>query len=84
MTKKQLQHYIAQNSNIDFDFDGKRYGIERVVSKNGSSCIHFWEWNNADTFDNSFSDFDDFANNAKINGVTVVDILNDIDDADIF
>ena len=84
MTKNQLQLYIAQNSNIDFDFNGKRYGIENVEDENGNAKIHFWEWNNAETFDNSFSDFSDFEQNAKIGVKKVADILLDIDDADIF
>ena len=84
MTKKQLERYIVQNSHIDFNSNGKRYGIENVEDENGVSKIHFWQWNNADTFDNTFSTFSDFSQNAKIDGKSVVEILYGIDDADVF
>ncbi len=84
MTKKQLQNYIAQNSNIDFNYNSKRYGIERREKENGSSRIFFWEWYNESTFDDSFYDFTDFAANAMIDGKSVVEILENIDDADVF
>ncbi len=84
MTKTQLKNYIERNSNIDFHFNGKRYGIERVKDKIENYQIHFWEWNNTDNFYFKFSTFQDFENNAKIDGISVVEILKDIDDADVF
>lgn len=41
-------------------------------------------WYNESTFDNHFSSFEDFESNAKIKGLPVVEILKDIDDADVF
>lgn len=84
MTKTQLQSYIQQNSNIDFEYNNKKYGIENIEEDNGNTRVHFWEWYNSDTFDTSFSDFTDFEQNAKIDGLSVVEILKNIDDADIF
>ena len=84
MTKKQLKSYIMQNSNIDFNYNGKRYGIERIANNDGIYRIFFWEWNNAATSDNSYADFIDFEANAKIEDMSVVEILNNIDDADVF
>ena len=46
--------------------------------------IFFWEWYNDATADNSYIDFPDFEANAKIENKSVVEILSDIDDADIF
>lgn len=84
MNKLQLKVYIEQNSNIDFNYAGKRYGIERIEKDNKLARIFFWEWNNENTFENSFQDFADFELNAKIDGKNVVDILEKIDDADVF
>lgn len=84
MTKKQLEKYIMQNSNIDFNYGGKRYGIERMPDDNNIYRIFFWEWYNEATSDNSYADFTDFETNAKIDDKSVVEILNDIDDADVF
>ena len=84
MTEKQLENYIMQNSNIDFNYNAKRYGIERIKDDDNIYRIYFWEWYNENTLDNSYSDFEDFKNNAKIDGKSVVEILYDIDDADIF
>lgn len=53
MTKKQLKEYVMQNSNIDFDYNGKRYGIERIEKDNEPTRIYFWEWYNEATFENS-------------------------------
>lgn len=66
--------------------------IERFYKKhqlkdlydNGYCLIYFWEWYNESTFDNHFSSFEDFESNAKIDGLPVVEILKDIDDADVF
>lgn len=84
MTKTQLQNYIERNSNIDFNYNSKRYGIENITESDGSTKIHFWEWNNTDNFYFKFLDFVEFENNARINDISVVEILKDIDDADIF
>lgn len=84
MTKKQLRNYIEQNSNIDFNYNSKRYGIERRELVGTAPRIYFWEWYNESTFDDSFSDFADFEANAMIDGKSVVAILEDIDDADVF
>ncbi|WP_288517476.1 hypothetical protein [uncultured Treponema sp.] len=84
MTKTQLQKYIERNSNIDFNFNSKRYGIVNAPNKNKELEINFWEWNNTDNFYFKFSDFSDFEANAKINGLSVVEILKNIDDADVF
>lgn len=84
MTKTQLQKYIECNSNIDFDYNSKRYGIENMSEDDGTSKINFWEWNNTDKFYFKFLDFNDFEKNAKIEGLSVVEILKDIDDADVF
>lgn len=84
MTKTQLKNYIERNSNIDFDFNGKRYGIERIKDENENYQIHFWEWNNTDNFYLKFSTYEDFEKNAKIAGLPVVEILKDIDDVDVF
>ena len=84
MTKKQWQNYIEQNSNIDFNYNSKRYGIEQREQAGSTPRIYFWEWYNESTFDDSFSDFSDFEENAKIEGKSVVEILEDIDDADVF
>ena len=84
MTKKQLENYIMRNSTIDFNYNGKRYGIERIKDDDDAYRIYFWEWYNEETLDNSYNDYEDFKNNAKIDGKSVVEILYDIDDADIF
>ena len=84
VTKKQLQNYIERNSNIDFNYNSKRYGIERREQAGTIPRIYFWEWYNESTFDNSFSDFTDFETNAMIDGKPVVAILEDIDDIDVF
>ena len=84
MTRTQLKEYVMRNSNIDFNFNGKRYGIERIEKDTEVPKIFFWEWYNESTFDDSFSDFADFEANAKIDGKSVVEILADIDDADVF
>lgn len=84
MTKKQLQNYIEQNSNIDFNYNSKRYGIEHRELAGTAPRIYFWEWYNESTFDDSFSDFADFEANAMIDGKSVVAILEDTDDADVF
>lgn len=84
MTKKQLKEYVMQNSNIDFDYNGKRYGIERIKDDDGVHRIYFWEWYNESTFDNSYPDFETFETDAKIDGKSVVEILYGIDDADVF
>lgn len=84
MTRTQLKEYVMRNSNIDFDFCGKRYGIERMEKEDGIPKIYFWEWYNESTFDNHFLSFKDFVQNAKIDGKSVVEILKDIDDTDVF
>ena len=84
VTKKQLQNYIERNSNIDFNYNSKRYGIERREQAGAIPRIYFWEWYNESTFDNSFSDFTDFETNAMIDGKPVAAILEDIDDIDVF
>ena len=84
MTRTQLKKYIERNSNIDFNYNSKRYGIERRDDGNGGCLIYFWEWYNESTFDNHFSSYEDFEANAKIDGLPVVEILKDIDDADVF
>lgn len=84
MTKTQLQHYIERNSNIDFNYHSKRYGIENMPESDGSTKINFWEWNNTENFYFKYSDFADFETNAKIDDLSVVEILKDIDDADVF
>ena len=84
MTKKQLENFVMRNSNIDFNYNGKRYGIERMAKTGEEARIFFWESNNKETLGNSYSDFKDFAQNAKIDGKSVVEILYDIDDADVF
>ena len=84
MTRKQLEEYIMRNSNIDFNYNGKRYGIERMPDDNDIYRIFFWEWYNDATADNSYTDFPDFETNAKIDNKSVVKILSDIDDADVF
>ena len=84
ITKKQLQDYIERNSNIDFNYNSKRYGIERREQEGTIPRIYFWEWYNESTFDNSFSDFTDFETNAMIDGKPVVAILEDIEDIDVF
>lgn len=83
MTRTQLKNYIERNSNIDFNYNSKRYGIENM-EEDGVSKINFWEWNNTNNFYYKFSDFLDFEANAKIDGLPVVEILKDIDDADVF
>lgn len=84
MTKTQLQKYIERNSNIDFNYNSKRYGIENMPEADGTNKINFWEWNNTDNFYFKFSDFADFEKNAKIDGLSVIEILKNIDDADVF
>ncbi len=84
MTKTQLEQYIMRNSNIDFNYDGKRYGIERIKEDNDVPKIYFWEWNNESTLDNHYFTFAEFEQNAKIGEKSVVEILQDIDDADVF
>ena len=84
MTRTQLKKYIERNSNIDFNYNSKRYGIERRDDGNGGCLIYFWEWHNESTVDNHFSSYEDFEANAKIDGLPVVEILKDIDDADVF
>ena len=84
MIKKQIENYIMRNSNIDFNYNGKRYGIERMKDDDSMSKIYFWEWHNEATFDTAYSNFSDFENNAKIDGVSVVEILRNIDDVDVF
>ena len=84
MTKTQLKEYIMRNSNIDFNYNGKRYGIERIEKKSDVPKVYFWEWYNKATLDNHYLTYEDFEANAKIEGLSVVDILQDIDDADVF
>lgn len=84
MTKKQLFNYIEIGDEIEFNHNGKRYTIEKREDDDGSAKIYFWEWYNEATFDNHFVSYEDFEQNAKINGVSVVEILKDIDDADVF
>ena len=84
MIKEELQEYIMRNSNIDFNYNGKRYGIERMPDNNGNYRIFFWEWYNESTADNSYADFSEFEMNAQIDGQSVIDILAKIDDADVF
>lgn len=84
MTRTQLKEYVMRNSNIDFNFNGKRYGIERIVKDNDVPKIFFWEWNNDSTLDNYYLTYDAFEANAMIDGKSVVAILEDIDDADVF
>ena len=84
MTKKQLFNYLKTGDEIEFNYNSKRYGIERRDDGNGGCLIYFWEWHNESTFDNHFSSYEDFEANAKIDGLLVVEILKDIDDADVF
>lgn len=84
MTKKQLFNYLKTGDEIEFNYNSKRYGIERRDDDNGGCLIYFWEWYNESTFDNHFSSYKDFEANAKIDGLPVVEILKDIDDADVF
>lgn len=84
MTKTQIKHYIERNSNIDFNYNSKRYGIENMREDDGTMKINFWQWNNSDNFYFEFTDFSDFEKNAKIDGISVVEILKEIDDADVF
>ena len=39
MTKEKLQEYIIRNSDIDFNYNGKRYGIEMNAQIDGKSVI---------------------------------------------
>lgn len=84
MTKTQLKEYVMRNSNVDFNFNNKRYGIERMRDDDGIYQIYFWEWNNEETLDNHYSSYEEFEEKAKIEDLLVVEILKDIDDADIF
>lgn len=84
MTKTQLEKFIMMNCNIDFNYNGKRYGIERMTDDTNVYRIFFWEWNNDTTSDNSYVDYIDFELNAKIDGKPLIDILQDIDDVEIF
>ena len=43
MTRTQLKNYIERNGNIDFNYNSKRYGIERRDDGNGGCLIYFWE-----------------------------------------
>lgn len=84
MTKDELKKTIEQNSNIDFIYKTKKYGIERSSQPDDIFRIHFWEWNNTDTFYFTFNDFLEFENQAKIDNQSVVSILETIDDIEIF
>lgn len=81
MTEKQLFNYIKIGDEIEFNYKGKRYSITYFSDTHNDNNISFCEFYKEPT---DFTTYESFKANAKIENRSVVDILQDIDDADIF
>ena len=81
MTEKQLCNYVATGNEIEFNYNDKRYSITYYSDDKHKKIISFCEFYQEPA---DFYSYDEFKENAKIDGKSVVDILSDIDDADVF
>ena len=81
MTEKQLYNYVQTGNEIEFNFNNNRYSITYYSDETHNKIISFCEFYKEPK---DFYTYEDFKNNAKIDGKSVVEILYDIDDADIF
>lgn len=81
MTEKQLRNYIKTGDEIEFNYNGKRYSITYLSTETHKHMISFCEFYKEPI---DFLTYEDFKNNAKIDGKSVVEILYGIDDADVF
>ena len=81
MTEKQLSNYVATGNEIEFTYKDKRYSITYYSDDTHEKIISFCEFYQEPSV---YFTYEDFKNNAQIDGITVVKILEDIDDADVF
>lgn len=81
MTEKQLRNYVDTGDEIEFNYNGKRYSITYFSTETHKHIISLCEFYKEPEH---FLTYEDFKNNAKIDGKSVVEILYGIDDADIF
>lgn len=81
MTEKQLSNYVATGNEIEFTYKDKRYSITYYSADTHEKIISFCEFYQEPS---DYFTYEDFKNNAQIDGITVVKILEDIDDADVF
>ena len=81
MTEKQLSNYVATGNEIEFTYNDKRHSITYYSDDTHEKIISFCEFYQEPS---DYFSYEDFKNNAKIDGISVVEILEDIDDADVF
>lgn len=81
MTRKQLYMYLTMHDEITFKYNGKKYSITFYSDDEHESILSFCEYYKEST---DYYTVDDFMEKGNIDGRSVVDILYDIDDADIY
>lgn len=81
MTEKQLKNYIETGREIEFEYNNKKYSITYYSDETHDDIISFCEFYKEPS---DFFSYEEFKKKAKIDGKSVVDILADIDDADVF
>lgn len=81
MTRKQLYNYLDRGSEIEFWYNGKKYSITFFSDGKNDHVISFCEYYKTPA---DFYTIDEFMKGASINGKSVVDVLYDIDDADVW
>ena len=78
---EEFKNWITSGNEIEFSYQGKRYSVTYGRKENGEEYISFCEFYKPDT---EFINYNDFMENAKIDGVPLSKICGDVEDIDIF
>ena len=81
MTDKQLSNYVETENESEFTYNDKRYSITYYSDDKHEKIISFCEFYQEPS---DYFCYEDFKNNAQIDGKFIVEILESIDDADVF
>ena len=78
---EEFKNWITSGNEIEFSYQGKRYSVTYGRKENGEEYISFCEFYKPDT---EFINYNDFMENAKIDGVPLSKIWGDVEDINIF
>ena len=78
---EEFKNQITSGNEIEFSYQGKRYSVTYGRKDDGEEYISFCEFYKLDT---EFADYNDFMENAKIDGVSLSKIWKNVEDIDIF
>lgn len=78
MTKKQLEYYVDNYFDIEFDYKGKRYSIT-YYEDDREDYISFCEFYKEPT---DVKNFDELCN-IKVKGISILDIIESLPDSSI-